>query len=251
MRKIELLVASILALACIVWAGGDPWKTKTPDQWTEKDIQQILQTSPWVRPNLQVAGARNSDTAPMTGGNIGIAGSKTDSSRASTGATPNKLGGAEKEADALAAQASYTVFWWSSRTIRAASMRRAVLKGTMTQEDADKAVANQPDDYMILVQATNMAIFQQRGEDGFAKAAFLEPKRLKDKLYPTKVSFLKGSDGQTVTGAIFYFSKKSASGEPTIASDEKEVDFYLEVGPSKISTYFDPRKMTDSKGEDL
>ena len=130
-------------------------------------------------------------------------------------------------------------------------MRRAVLKGSMTEADAEKTVANVPDDYMILVQGTNMQIFQHRGEDAFAKSAYLQLKKNKQKLSPTKVSFLKGSDGQSVTGAVFYFAKKDASGEPAIAPDEKEIDFYLQVGDSKLLTYFDPRKMVDAKGEDL
>ena len=96
-----------------------------------------------------------------------------------------------------------------------------------------------------------MQIFQHRGEEVFAKAAYMQLKKNKQKLLPTKVSFLKGSDGQTVTGAVFYFAKKDAAGEPTIAPDEKEIDFYLQVGDSKLLTYFDPRKMVDAKGEDL
>jgi hypothetical protein len=69
-------------------------------------------------------------------------------------------------------------------------------------------------------------------------------------VYPTKVAFLKGGDGN-VNGAVFYFSKKGAGDEPTIAPDEKEIDFYLQMGDAKLITYFDPRKMVDSKGADL
>lgn len=96
-----------------------------------------------------------------------------------------------------------------------------------------------------------MQIFQHRGEDAFEKAAYLQFKKTKQKAYPTKVAFLKRSDGTTVTGAVFYFPKKDANGEPTIAPDEKEIDFYLQMGDAKLLTYFDPRKMVDSKGEDL
>ena len=62
--------------------------------------------------------------------------------------------------------------------------------------------------------------------------------------------FLKSPDGG-VNGAVFYFPKKSAGEEPTISPDEKEIDFYLQMGGAKLITYFDPRKMVDSKGEDL
>ena len=55
----------------------------------------------------------------------------------------------------------------------------------------------------------------------------------------------------TVNGAVFYFSKKGAGDEPSISPDEKEIDFYLQMADAKLLTYFDPRKMVDSKGEDL
>jgi hypothetical protein len=153
------------------------------------------------------------------------------------------------EESADAAQAVNSVFWWSSSTIRTASIRRAVLQGTMTEADAEKTLANTPDNYMVLVQGTNMLIFQRRREQAFEKAAYIRPK--KEKMYPTQVGFLKGNDSQTVTGAVFYFCKKGTNGEPTIGPREKEIDFYLQTGDAKKLTYFDPRKMVDSKGEDL
>ncbi len=251
MRKTVLAVTVILAAVAIAWAGGNPWKTKPVDQWTDKDIQEILMTSPWAKASVQVQGAWRPDgTSPATTSG-GTPGSSSDMSHTSAGGTPDTPGGSEKADQAAASQASYSVFWWSSRTIRAASYRRAVLKGTMTEADAEKMLANTPDDYLVLVQGTNMQIFQHRGEEAFEKTAYLQLKKTKQKVYPSKVSFTKGSDGTSVTGAVFFFPKKGANGEPTVAPDEKEIDFYLQMGDAKLLTYFDPRKMVDSKGEDL
>lgn len=252
MRKTALTVTVILAVVAVAWAGGDPWKTKPVDQWTDKDIQEILQTSPWAKANIQPQGAWHPDgTTQITGGSTGMGGSSSDTSHVAAGANPEQTGASEKLDSTAAGQASYSIFWWSSRTIRAASMRRAVLKGSMSEADAEKTLGNTPDDYMVLVQGTNMQIFQHRGEDAFEKAAYLQLKKTKQKVYPTKVAFLKGGDGTSVTGAVFYFPKKETNGEPTIAPDEKEIDFYLQMGDAKLLTYFDPRKMVDSKGEDL
>jgi hypothetical protein len=250
MRKKAFAVIVILAAAAIAWAGGDPWKTKPVDQWTDKDIQDILSISPWAKVKIQPEGARRPDGMSQMSGSISTPGGSSDKSHVSSGSLPSQPGGTEKEDQAAASQAYYSIFWWSSRTIRAASLRRAVLKGTMTEADAEKTLANVPDDYMILVQGTNMQIFQHRGEEAFQQTAYLEPKKTKQKLYPTKVAFLKSSDG-SVTGAVFYFSKKGTSGEPSISPDEKELDFYLQMGDAKLLTYFDPRKMVDNKGEDL
>jgi hypothetical protein len=250
MRKTTIAISAVLAAATVVWAGGDVWKTKSMDQWSDKDINEILQNSPWSKPNLQAQGAWRPDGQVAASGSTGIAGSKSDNSHTSAGAAPGQNGAAEKEDSALASQATYSIFWWSARTVRAASMRRAVLKGTMSEADAEKAVATTPDDYMVLVQGTNMQLFQHRGEDAFLKAGYISPKSSKEKIYPSKVSFLKTADG-TVTGAVFYFPRKAANGEPTISAGEKEIDFYLLMGEAKLITYFDPRKMVDSTGEDL
>jgi hypothetical protein len=250
MRKTALAATAIFAVAAIAWAGGDPWKTKSFDQWTDKDIQEILVTSPWSKPNLQPQGAWHPAGTAQASGNTGVPGGSSDTSHVSAGASPGQNGGSEKADAAAASQATYSIFWWSSRTIRAASMRRAVLKGTMSEADAEKSVANVPDDYMILVQGTNMQIFQHRGEQAFEKVSYIQPKKSKQKINPSKVGFLKSSDG-TITGAVFYFPKKDASGEPTISPDEKEIDFYLQMADAKLLTYFEPKKMVDSKGEDL
>lgn len=235
---------ALLVVATLAWA-SDVWKSKPMSQWSEQDVADILQNSPWAKANVTAQGAWRPDEVTQVSGGTGA--------KVSAGVTPDAMGGAEKEnaAAAAAAQQSYSVFWWSSRTIRAAAMRRAVLKGTVKEEDAEKTLANNPKEYEVLVQSQNMAIFQIRGEDAFSKAAWLQLKKSKDKVFPTKVVFLKAADGATVSGVVFCFAKNGASGAPTIAPDEKEMDFYLMVGGSKILTAFDPRKMVDSQGEDL
>jgi hypothetical protein len=251
MRKKLLVGAALCVVATIAWAGGDPWKTKPFSQWTDKDIADILQNSPWARANVAAQGAWRPDGTTQASGSTAMPGGAGDTSKTSASANPGTAGGAEKNAAAAAASEPYSVFWWSSRTIRAASYRRAVLKGAMTQADAEKDLASIPDDYMVLVQSQNMQYFQNKGEDAFMKQAWLQMKKSKDKVAPTKVGFLKGADGTTVNGVVFYFPKKSANGEPTVANDEKEIDFYFKIEDSKIMTSFDPRKMVDSQGQDL
>jgi hypothetical protein len=249
MRKTLIGALAFVVVATLAWA-SDVWKSKPMSQWTEKDCADILQNSPWAKANIQSQGAWHPDGMTQASGSGGTAGTKTDISKNATGATPDTLGGTEKEDEAAAESESYTIYWWSSRTIRGASLRRAVLKGTMKEDEAESRLASSPDDYEVLVVSQNMAIFRRRGEDAFDKAAWLQLKKTKEKVFPSKVEFLKSSEG-AVTGVIFHFPKKGVNGEPTVASDEKEVDFYLLIGGSKLLTAFDPRKMVDSQGEDL
>ena len=148
-------------------------------------------------------------------------------------------------------QASFSVFWMSSRTMRAALGRRQVLHSGRDASEVDKYV-NQPlEDYQIVIQGRDMAPFQQNDETFFQSHAFLEAKKSKDKVSPSKVTYERGSDGKSVTAAFFTFSKKTASGENVIAPDEKEVQFTCSLGKSTLKVDFDPRKMDDQKGPDL
>ena len=234
-------------MAAIVWA-GDVWKSKPYSQWDEKDILVVLQTSPWAKVNVSASGAWHpADTTPITGGSVGYGGSSNDTSH-TNGAMPNQAGGTEKEASA--GSSVYNIYWWSARTIREASLRRQVLKGTTTQEAADNTLKTAPESYQILVAGQNMVIFKTRGEDAFKNAAFIQLKKTKKKISPSKVEFQETADGKVV-GAIFSFPKKDASGEPTISSDEKEIDFNLQIGDAWVRTVFNPKQMVDSLGEDL
>jgi hypothetical protein len=248
MRKLLTGAVAILVLSAIAWA-GDPWKSKPYQQWDEKDVQTVLQASPWAKVNISAAGAWHpSYTTAITGGSLGVAGGKTDTSKASSGSTADQAGGNEKSMNA--GPAIYNIFWWSARTIREASARRQVLHGTLAQDAADKAVTQVPENYQILIAGQNMSAFQQESEDYFKSNTYLEIKKSKRKINPTNVEIQKTPEGKIV-GVIFSFPKKDAEGAPSIGPDEKEVDFNLHAGGSAIRTYFNPKQMIDSQGEDL
>jgi hypothetical protein len=229
----------ILIAATLAWASGDPWKTKPSRDWNEQDISSILRSSPWAKTDIQASGAWRPMGSSTTSG-VGMY----------TRGTVVVDGGATKEQEAIGGVQLYTVLWWSSRTIRAASARRAVLHRTMTADDAQAAIDQGQDDYQILVESNKMSIFEKRGEKAFENAAYLESKKSKRQIVPSGVTFQLNSKDEVV-GVIFHFPKKSATGEPSIAADEREIDFFLRVGDSKVTTYFDPTKMIDKQGPDL
>jgi hypothetical protein len=240
MRKMVMSTGIALALTLLAWAGGDPWKSKPFQQWDQKDVQQILQESPWAKSNLQASGAWQ----PL--GQSATEGAGAYDTRSSTVMD----GGAEKTRDALVGAKAYNAYWWSSRTIRGASCRQAVLAGAMTEAAAEKLVAEVPDEYEVRVRGNNMSIFQERGEKAFEDAGWLELKKSKTKLMPSRVTFDRDAS-EKVVSVTFYFPKKDKSGNPTIVSDEKEIDFFLKIGGSRLVTYFEPKKMVDTQGQDL
>jgi hypothetical protein len=257
--RTRILAIGLFAVTAVAWASGDVWKSKPYAQWDEKDVQAVLQTSPWAKVGLQASGAWHPDgTSAADTSNLSIAGTgvagkpgqgiQGDTSNRSQGVGGNQPGGAEKLM--AGGPQPYSVYWWSARTVREAMLRRAVIKGQITQDQADKQLAATPDSYQILVSSGNMSVFEQRGEAAFTDAAFLQLHKSKEKLTPTSVVFQKGPDGK-VQGAIFNFAKKTATGEAVISPDEKEIDFNVRIGDSWLRTNFNPKQMSDSKGEDL
>ena len=241
MRKRMMGGFAVLMVAWLAWAGSDPWKSKPFQQWDQKDVTQILQESPWAKSGLQAAGSWRP-----------VGQSTTEGQGAYSGRSANNAdGGAERTKDAMSGVRVYAAYWWSSRTIRAATCRQAVLNGSMTEADAEKLVAQAPDEYEVRVRGNNMSIFEERGEKAFEDAAKLELKKTKVKLAPSHVTFERDPASEKVVSATFYFSKKDKSGNPTIVPDEKEADFNLRVGDAWVRTYFNPKQMVDSQGEDL
>jgi len=241
MRKRMMGGLAVLMIALLASASSDPWKSKPFQQWDQKDVTQILQESPWAKSGLQAAGAWRPIGQSTTEGQGAYGNRSAD----------NADGGAARTRDAMSSVRVYAAYWWSSRTIRAATCRQAVLNRAMTEADAEKLVAQAPDEYEVRVRGSNMSIFEERGEKAFEDAAKLELKKAKVKLAPSHVTFERDPGSEKVVSATFYFPKKDKSGNPTVLPDEKEIDFTLRVGDASVRTSFNPKQMVDSQGEDL
>jgi hypothetical protein len=242
-RWMSLVLGSVAmaAVGGLAFGGDTPWMSKPYQQWTEKDVTEILQDSPWAKTIPNVGGTLSQH------GNTALGGTEPGTS---PGGSPGILPGEHgPNLNDDRAPKTYLVLWWSARTVREAAARREVLTGQVAADQMDKGVATSPGDYEVLVQGADMSIFDQRSEQSFMDKAFLQAKSSKQKIMPTKVEYLKGPNGN-VTAAIFHFPGKQAGGQVFTASD-KRIDFYCHVGDGTIRTSFDLTKMADSQGLDL
>jgi hypothetical protein len=236
-RQLGLLLGLLLG-ATLLYGGDKPWKAKTYQQWDEKELQTILTDSPWVRsttiPRTWLAVAEK-DVAPDPQINGGVR------QMPAPGSAENTARAGETSLRELNVQ----VYWQSSRVMRAATAREAVLHGKTV--DVDKYVAEPQTEYQVILRMADMTPFAQHDEKSFQDNAFLQTKKGKGKISPSHVVYEKNAQG-SIQDAIFFFPKTASSGEPTISGDEKEVQFSCKIADQTVRVGFKPQEMADQSG---
>jgi hypothetical protein len=254
-RFTTILAAATLFVGAAAFA-SDAWKDKPFESWDEKDVQKIMNDSPWAK-KIQfgtngVGGAApvfsaTGDAAHNDQSMSGVGGSGGDA-----GGPRNRNGNAGPSGDpGLGRESTFVARWASARVMRQAQARMAVLNGK-SPEEATKTLAAQPDTYQIVLIGTDLRAFARADEAALKQSTYLELKKSHEKLTPSRVQVIKAGNGNGMPAAIlFEFSKKSASGEPAIAADEKSADFVTMAGTSKLKFGFDFSKMADKQGADI
>lgn len=279
MKRTTLAVLVVALLVSVAYA-DDVWKSKAYQQWDLKDVQRILADSPWAHVVHVTASWRKPGDATLpvepggtTPGNYGTqAGSSASGSGASGGgatsvpssgsmpggpSSANSGSLAQNQAilnSANTPEATFAVRWFSAHAVRQALARAQVLGGAMTEADAAKALADEPTEVAITVVGQDMTPFLTLEEKDLAAKAFLQPKK-QGKIPAAHVSIQripgrKPDDRTSIAAVVFYFARKSASGDPILAANEKNVEFLCEAGKATIKTSFDLSKMALSSGPD-
>jgi hypothetical protein len=277
MKRATLVVLAVVLLVSVAYA-DDVWKSKSYQQWDLKDVQKILADSPWAHVvHVPASWRKPGEMLPVepggtTPGNYGTqAGSTATGSGAGAGSTsaPSAYGmpGGPSNANsgslaqnqailnsANTPEATFAVRWFSARAVRQALSRAQVLSGAMTEADAAKALADEPSEIAITVVGQDMTPFLAAEEKDLAAKAFLQPKK-QARISASRVSIQripgrKPEDRTSIAAVVFYFAKKSASGDPVLTANEKNLEFACEVGKATIKTSFDLSKMTLSSGPD-
>lgn len=233
------LLSSLLFLSALVWAKDEPWKGKPYDQWDRKDLERIFTDSPWSRVatvsrSWQPISEKDVHDKVLSGSGRQL---PAEVQRASEGTVGGDL--------------NVNVYWASSRVMRAASARKSELIDGKKDVDVAKYASEPQEEYQLVVQSTDMAPFFRHDEKYFQTVASLQLKKSKLKLSPSHVRYERDAQGVLVTAAVFYFPKKTPSGDSVIAADEKNVSFVCKLEGSTLQVSFDLPKMVDPTGPDL
>jgi hypothetical protein len=244
-RWIGLLAAALL-VAGVAYA-GDVWKDKDYQNWDEKDIQKILNDSPWVHPLQFGGGGSGAMAAPLSA--AGSDAAHDGGMSTGTGGHGLSAGNGTAATQGMGPAMAYKVMWYSSRTVREALARGKELNGTPADE-ARKGLDTASDTYEIAIMGQNLMAYSRAGEDNLKSHAYLMSKKTHDKIEPSKVTVQKGGDGMRAIAIIYDFPKTTAAGAPTIAKDDKGVEFDAKAGQADVKMSFDLSKMADKQGPD-
>jgi hypothetical protein len=280
MKRATLLVLAVVVLVSVAYA-DDVWKAKPYQQWDAKDVQKVLNESPWVRTvhvtaawrkpgenNIPLDPGGNSPGNYGAQGASGASGSGASSGSASApsaygmpgpGAPSNANSGSMAQNQAImnsakTPEATFMVRWFSALAVRQALARAQVLGGAMTAADADKALTDAPAEYAIVIAGADMAPFVKADEKDLAAKASVQPKN-GEKMAASHVAIqrlpgAKPEDPRSIAAVVFYFPKKIASGEPLFSSNTKSVEFACPVAGATIKASFDLPKMSGANGPD-
>ena len=246
---VKACVGALLALAvvAVAWAGGPPWKTKPFEQWTESDVSKVLHDSPWAK--LQYVPAEWKMNPGGSGSDMSRAPGGTAAAAEGPGGGAEGIG--EQPMGTPDGEAAYYLRWNSSRTVREALVRDAILSGKIKESDAGKYLSAPITDYEVLVVGPDMTPFQHVTPDELKVRSSLRGQKSKIEVHPTNVNMVKSPDGDRVTAVVFSFPRKTAEGKDVAAAQEKGLHFECKPKGISLATTFDPRKMADAKGPDF
>lgn len=241
-----LVLVAVLTIPALLLAGDNPWKDKPYQTWTAKDLQAIMTDSPWVAKTSVrrswAASRKDAVVQPIQRPQEISGGVRTGPTV--VGTVASNTGAAEESQ-----QLNVNVYWYSSRVIRTASAREAILHGVMDELAAEKLADAPQEEYQLVLRMDDMAPFIDKGESFYQQNAVLEMRRSKLKLSPSKVVY--EHMGTTSEDVVFFFPKKTADGAPTIADDETDVVFSCKIADQTVHADFKPKKMVDQFGPDL
>ncbi len=264
MRTFAKVSLAILLVAVAAWA-SDPWKGKPYQDWNQKDIQKVLNDSPWVNMERVTAtwrgtqmsmmgSATGAPNVPQRQGGMGSPGAM--GGVPGSGGQPSMNGGAPGNegvgGGGMQTEEQRAVFearWISAKPMREALARMAMLDGKMAQPNAQRFVSQSPADYEIVVFGPDMTPFAKMNESSVAAHSVLQLGKPKGKIAPASVKFQRNPQGKLI-GVTFSFPK-TTGGKPTIATQEKSIELICQLKGAKLKFHFNPRKMSTKQGRNL
>jgi hypothetical protein len=233
-RKIILAAGAIACVAVCAWA-TEPWKNADFEKWSAKDVDRILNNSPWAKQiTIPYAPYLNGDS-PETDERIKI-GKASDP------------GGADGQI--YHANGTFTLRWNSALTLRRALYREAVLKGLGTDFASQRYLINDEENIDLVMIPTGQTLLPPTEPITLRRESYLELKPSGRKIHAVIAEERMWVDARDNRGYFFAFPQRMKDGTPSIPKDATEISFFTQVGVRKFEAKFKVAEMVMGEGAD-
>jgi hypothetical protein len=241
LRKSVFVLGLTAALAISVLA-SDAWKTKPYEKWSAKEVDQILNNSPWAKsillPNYPYLNGDSRETDKQ----IKIASAKEPV------LDPTPIPDAHNRT--FNPEGTFILRWNSSRTMRRALYRDAVLHG-LPPDFAQHYLIDSPDHLQLVLIAVGQTLLPPVEETSLLKETFIQVQPSGEKIYSNHVGIRDLVDAAGEEAYVFDFPVKTSDKASSMFQGVTLVEFFTQVGVRRFNAKFHPEEMTNRDGADL
>lgn len=234
-RKMVLSVTFVATLAVCVWA-TEPWKNADYEKWSAKDVDKILNNSPWAKSILVPYSPYLNGDRPETDQRIQI------------GSGQNPSGVADSKI--YHPDGTFTLRWNSALTLRRALYREAVLKGLGSDYATQRYLVNDEQNIVLTLIPTGQTQLPPMEPPALTRETYLELHPSGRKIPASLAEERAWVDARDNRGYVFCFPQRQADGSLTISKDVTEVEFFTQVGVRKFMAKFRAAEMVLGNGAD-
>ncbi len=243
MKKIAL---SLLLLSGCLWA-ADVWQTKPFTEWTDKDLQKIINNSPWAHSFTLPTGGGPADFDSGGGGGgrggRGGGGADQDSAPAPISETSGRSGrgggsgGPPVPSSAGGVSLEIVARWQSALPLKQAFVRMKYGAEGVSSAAAKEVLDRDDGSYVIILSGPLRALL--RGTPDELKAGLMGATTLSARgKAAIKPSDLQVNTTQKTQEVIFAFPKTTP-----FTVEDKEIDLITKLGALPIKYKFKPKEM--------
>ncbi len=234
---------ALFVFCALVLTAADFWNSKPYSDWTDKDLQKIMNDSPWAKKETLPSAAGPTPPAMGGGGGGGSRGRGGASSGGGDDSAPNPISekggstGAMPPGGPDMGGQSVIVRWQSALPLKQAVVRTRYGKEAASSPDAKKFLETEEMYYVICVSQFPL---RRRTGDEFKQALMKDASlsvKGKDSLAPVDVQVQINPKGGT--GDIYFIFPK----QRTFSLEDGEVEFATKAAGTPIKQRFKLKDM--------
>jgi hypothetical protein len=233
----KLLVPFLLLFAIGAWA-ADFWQ-KPPDQWTDKELQKMMTSSPWAHEyTLSLPPGGGGDFGGGGGGEGGGGGGGGRGGRGGGGGGEGGGGGGPVGSTNVQQMPPQVIArWQSALPIKQAFVRLKFGANGATSPEAKQVLEKADSDYILVLSGNLRRMLM--GPSAALKKQIMDVTALnvkgKDPVKPSELDIALEKDGNDM---VFHFPRT-----PGFTAEDKEIEFATKFGQIPIKVKFRLKEM--------